>query len=122
MHVGEHVTWSVVAGAIYGAYGVQTGLAGDDVFEIWYTNDNAARELWVDAVNVGGPAPLPYDASLPALRHADGTPEPAPAADEGVTIQAEGGAMLYGRSSFDAPNVVPGQERLDEGGAPRSLP
>ncbi len=52
-----------------------------------------ARELWVDAVNVGGPAPvaMPYHALLPAVRHSTTNPEPPPEpppAGEGVTVQA----------------------------------
>ena len=49
-----------------------------------------------------------------------------PPPDEGVTVRAGGGGMLYGRgteaTAFQTPNVVPGQERLDEGGALSSPP
>ena|GEM_PF-6506151 len=67
----------------------------------------------------------PLCGTLRALRV--GTPQPVPPPpDEGVTVRAGGGGMLYGRgteaTAFQTPNVVPGQERLDEGGALSSPP
>ena len=119
------MTVTVQAGSVYRPYSAQVPLTGQDIFEVWYTNDNAARELWVDAVNVGGSAPVEtaYHTHLPGARHSTtATPGPTPSPTPpsgGVTVQAEGGAMLYGKGGFQAPNVVPGQERLDEGGALR---
>lgn len=76
--------------------------------------------MWVDAVNVGGSAPAatPYHTYLPGVRHSTTatrslrsgqapapTPSPTPPSG-GVTVQAEGGAMLYGKGG---PSLGSGQ-------------
>lgn len=86
-------TWTVNTTS-YTNYTHSTTLSGNDVLEVAYTNDESTRTLYVDYVIVNG-----------------------------VTIQAESGAMVYdqgaGSAAYDGFDVIAGREILDVNGALR---
>lgn len=73
-------TWNVTS-TVWANYTWSTALTGQDMIEVVYSNDSGARNLYVDYVVVNG-----------------------------VTVQTEGGAMVYdrgwGSAAFDGLDVV----------------
>jgi hypothetical protein len=91
---GTSLPAQTVNTAAYANYTFSATVTGNDVVEVIYPNDQGMRDLVVDYVIVGG-----------------------------VTVQAEGGAMVYDRAisgtAFDGRDVIAGQEGLFWNGALR---